>query len=127
MNEYTVTMRISDRDQFLHFVETVGPVVDRLVVTVKATEDAAPVLQTPPKATVSVARRAPRGSKVNDTILQMLEGGNRTVKELKSALEAANLSAGSLSTGLAVLQREGRVMRIEDGVYGLAHPMGKAA
>jgi hypothetical protein len=123
MSEYTVTMRLNDREQFVHFIDTVGPVVDRLVVTVKADEpmDMRPrpenetVSQTPPRAT-----RATRGSKVNTAILQALMQGPRTIKELKGALEGANLSPGSLSTGLAVLQRSKQVHRVEDGLYELA-------
>jgi hypothetical protein len=120
MTEYTVTMRLTDREQFVHFIDNVGPVVDRLVVTVKATEAADAIPDAPVKPAVARTTRALRGSKVNTTILQALAGGSRTVKELKQALEASSLSPGSLSTGLAVLQRSKQVQRIEDGLYGLA-------
>jgi hypothetical protein len=123
MAEYTVTLRLSDQAQFIHFIDTVGPAMDRLVVTVKSTEQEDAIPDTPirpAKPAVARATRGPRGSKVNTAILQALMGGSRTVKELKAALEAGNLSPGSLSTGLAVLQRSKQVQRIEDGLYGLA-------
>jgi hypothetical protein len=122
MSEYTVTLRLNDREQFTHFIDTVGPVVDRLVVTVKADEQSAETIPQAPMRAPQVARstRGPRGSKVNTTILQTLMEGPKTVKELKGALEGANLSSGSLSTGLAVLQRSKQVHRVQDGVYALA-------
>jgi hypothetical protein len=125
MSEYTVTLRLNDRDQFINFVETIGPAVERLVVTVQAEEQPAaesPMMQRAQarQATFKTTRRGPRGSKVNTTILETLRGGNRTVKELKTALGDAGLSPGSLSTGLAALQRSKEVERIEDGLYGLA-------
>jgi hypothetical protein len=125
MSEYTVTMRLNDREQFVHFIDTVGPVVDRLVVTVKADEQ--PV-ETPARERAPIVARTPRGSKVNTTILQALMEGPKTVKELKEALERANLSSGSLSTGLAVLQRSKQVHRVQDGVYAIAGaPVQQAA
>jgi hypothetical protein len=120
MAEYTVTLRLNDQAQFIHFIDTVGPAMDRLVVTVKSTEQEDAIPDAPAKPAVARATRGPRGSRVNTTILQALMEGHGTVKELKAALEAANLSPGSLSTGLAVLQRSKQVQRIEDGLYGLA-------
>jgi hypothetical protein len=122
MSEYTVTLRLNDREQFTHFIDTVGPVVDRLVVTVKADEQSA-APQEPAREREARTPRAPRavrGSKVNTTILQALMEGPKTVKELKGALESANLSSGSLSTGLAVLQRSKQVHRVQDGLYQIA-------
>jgi hypothetical protein len=128
MSEYTVTMRLNDREQFVHFIDTVGPVVDRLVITVKADEQADAIPEAPTRAPqVARSTRGPRGSKVNTTILQALMQGPRTIKELKQALEGANLSPGSLSTGLAVLQRSKQVHRVEDGLYELAHSIQQAA
>jgi hypothetical protein len=131
MTEYTVTMRLNDREQFVHFIDTVGPVVDRLVVTVKADEVPADNIAPAPstvRAPSARATRVPRGSKVNTTILQALMEGPKAVKDLKEALERANLSSGSLSTGLAVLQRSKQVHRVQDGVYGLAGaPVQQAA
>jgi hypothetical protein len=122
MSEYTVTLRLLNREQFMNFVETIGPAVERLVVTVQPDETGdTPMMQRAAarQATYKTPRAA-RGSKVNDTVLAALQGGTKTTKELKSALEEAKLSPGSLSTGLAALQRSNQVTRIEDGLYGLA-------
>ena len=67
--------------------------------------------------------RRKRGSKVVDTILKTLEeaGPNGAeIKELKMDLGRAGLSENSLSTGLAILQKDGRVKRADDGYYSLA-------
>ncbi len=123
MNEYTVTIRLN-RDQFDHFVENVGPLVERLVVTVKqiASADVEPTKVAPTKA---AAPRSMRGSKVNDTIMTTLGSGPQPVKVLKEALENADLSPGSLSTGIAALIKDGRIERVGDGVYGMV--MARAA
>src|SRR5579864_2074466 len=123
MNEYTVTIRLN-RDQFDHFLENVGPLVDRLVVTVKqiALTESEPVRAAPQRAP---APRPMRGSKVNDTIMATLGAGPQPVKALKEALENANLSPGSLSTGIAALIKDGRIERVGDGVYGVT--MARAA
>jgi hypothetical protein len=129
MNEYTVTLRLNNREQFMNFVETIGPAVERLVVTVQTDEQVpAPNTGAMPRAQTrhEVKKvRTPRGSKVNDIILQALSSGSNTIKELKGALEAAELSPGSLSTGLAALQRSKQVERVGDGLYRLA--MAEAA
>ena len=64
--------------------------------------------------------RAKRGSKVVDTILQELDGGMRSVHDLKKALTKAGLSENSLSTGVAILQKDGRISRDASGNY-IAH------
>jgi hypothetical protein len=69
--------------------------------------------------------RAVRGSKVNDAILGALADGPQSAKTLKAALEKAGLAGGSLSTGLALLQKAHRVERSADGSYALT--MQKAA
>jgi hypothetical protein len=122
MNEYTITIRLN-KDQFDHFVENVGPLVDRLVVTVKplAGQEAAPATPTKTAATP----RQMRVSKVNDTIMGALGNGPQPVKMLKEALENADLSPGSLSTGIATLIKDGRIERVGDGVYGMV--MAQAA
>jgi hypothetical protein len=125
MNEYTVTLRLNNREQFINFIETVGPAVDRVVVTVQTDEQVAPpsTADSPmmhrAQTRQESRKRGPRGSKVNTTIIEALQAGPRTLKELKDALAAADLSPGSLSTGLAALQRSREVERIEDGLYGL--------
>jgi predicted Rossmann fold nucleotide-binding protein DprA/Smf involved in DNA uptake len=116
-------MRLNGPQEFLNFVDTIGPAVERLVVTVSAgTGEAAPA---PVPARSPIGRRGPRGSKVNTTVLEALNDAPRTVKELKEALENAGMAAGSLSTSLATLQRSGQVERVGEGLYGLK--MAKAA
>ena len=61
-----------------------------------------------------------RASKVNDTIIDALHKGSADAASLRSSLERAGLSANSLSTGLALLQKDGRVRRNDGGVYELA-------
>ena len=111
VNKYTVTLQLADRNAFTSFVDSIGPLVERLVVTVQAGES---------EPASAPKERVPRGSKVNDTILEMLQNGPASVKDLKEALEARNLSAGSLSTGLAALQKSGAIQRVGEGNYGLA-------
>ena len=60
-----------------------------------------------------------KGSKVNAAVLGALANGPQTVKQLKSALENAGLSAGSLSTALANLQNSGALSRTAEGIYDL--------
>ena len=65
--------------------------------------------------------RKKRGSKVVETILEALKDGEADIPALKSGLSKAGLSENSLSTGLAILQKDGRVKRNGDGVYALAN------
>ena len=68
------------------------------------------------------AMRAPRGkrkSKVIDTILSVLQNGMADAAQLKQALAAQGLSESSLATGLAILQKEGKITRESKSVpYG---------
>jgi predicted Rossmann fold nucleotide-binding protein DprA/Smf involved in DNA uptake len=61
-----------------------------------------------------------RASKVNDTILDRLRKGPAEAAALKQTLADADLSPNSLSTGLAILQKDGRIRRADDGSYELA-------
>jgi predicted Rossmann fold nucleotide-binding protein DprA/Smf involved in DNA uptake len=61
--------------------------------------------------------RAKRKSKVTSAILDSLEKGKGEVADLKAALEEAGMSAASLSTGLAILQKNGTVKRSQAGFY----------
>jgi predicted Rossmann fold nucleotide-binding protein DprA/Smf involved in DNA uptake len=116
MSQYTVTLQLHDQKQFLHFMDTVGPVAGQLLVTVAAEEqaDAAPEWhEKAPKA------RNLRGSKVNNTILDALQNSTLTVRQLKEALEHAGMSPGSLSTGIASLTKSGQIERVGEGTYAL--------
>lgn len=124
-NKYTVTLQL-EQAQFLNFIDSVGPVVGQLVVTVEAQGmPAGPDWNEQPGQEVPASAPAPktrpaRGSKVNDTILAALQNSTLTVKQLKEALEHADLSAGSLSTGIAALTRDNKIVRVSEGVYALA-------
>jgi hypothetical protein len=104
MNTYTITLEL-DRNQFIDFLD--GPFgTSKIDVKVNQGAVAAP----PPRL---------RTSKVNDAILGTLKHGPASTAELKSALVNAGLSAGSLSTGLATLQKSGAVGRSSEGAYEL--------
>jgi predicted Rossmann fold nucleotide-binding protein DprA/Smf involved in DNA uptake len=119
MSQYTVTLQLNDQKQFLHFIDTVGPVAGQLLVTVTAEEqaDAAPEWREPARHEPN--RRGPRGSKVNNTILDALQSSTLTVRQLKEALEHAGMSPGSLSTGIASLTKSGQIERVGEGTYAL--------
>ena len=114
MNTYKITFTLN-KDQLVSFVDTAGPLLAKATITV-IKDEPADVIRAIHKVKI---KRGPRGSKVNDTILEAMKEGPQTVGALKEALEQAGLSAGSLSTGLAVLQRAGEVKRTSEGVYGL--------
>jgi hypothetical protein len=118
MNTYEITIKIPTKDAFYDFVERVGPTAGEMTVVVEK------VIKEDAVASMAQRARAPkkqlRGSKVNDTILTTLRGGPTTIKQLKEALEAKNLSAGSLSTGIAALTKSRQIERTAEGVYGLA-------
>ena len=122
MSKYTVTIQLADRDSFVHFVDNVGPVVGQLVVTVEADQEAEAEAEAEaaPDEPAAPKVRQLRGSKVNDTILAALHNSTLTVKQLKEALEQADLSPGSLSTGIAMLQKSGQIERVGEGLYALA-------
>jgi hypothetical protein len=113
MNTYKVTLNLN-KDQLVQFIDHSGLFQWPTKIAPIPNKDEGET----PKAPVK-ARRGPKGSKVNDTIRTALEYGPRQIKDLKSALEARGLSPGSLSTGLAQLQKSGEVERVGDGVYGL--------
>jgi hypothetical protein len=122
MSQYTVTLQLSDQKQFLHFMDTVGPVAGQLLITVTADEATAaesPTFQRAKETFREAVRRGPRGSKVNNTILDALQNSTLTVRQLKEALEHAGMSPGSLSTGIASLTKSGQIERVGEGTYAL--------
>jgi predicted Rossmann fold nucleotide-binding protein DprA/Smf involved in DNA uptake len=119
MNTYTVTIQLEDREQFQHFVDNIGPLVPSVVIKVVGSAEA----NEPPRAApvaAPVRTRAKRVSKVNTAIENALQSGPKSARDLKQALEDAHLSPGSVSTGLAQLQKSGQVERLGGGLYGLA-------
>jgi hypothetical protein len=117
MNSYTVTIKLPDEKSFMKFLGVAHPFGNQMILTVEHEDEPAAMEQD----TDTPARpRQQRTSKVNQTILNALKDYDCTVKDLKEALEKANLSSGSLSTGLSILQKNGSVIRTGEGVYGLA-------
>ena len=124
MTMYRVSATFSQRE-LIDFIDANGTVdlkIEAVPDAVSQGDDAAK--ETSPRAlrTKSIQRRK-RGSKVVETILKTLEeaGPNGAeIKELKVDLGRAGLSENSLSTGLAVLQKNGKIKRSGDGFYALA-------
>ena len=119
MTKFRISMDV-EQDELLGMIRAgavrganITPIPDEAGETVHQLRPAAP------------KQRAQRGSKVNDAILGALADGSQSTKELKAALVKAGLAAGSLSTGLALLQKSGQVERV-DGGFGLV-PLQKAA
>ena len=121
MSQYTITLQLPTKEQFLGFIDTVGPLVGVMSISVTP-DDQAPAeaeYNAPPMRTEPKKPRQLRGSKVNAAILEALERSTLTVKQLKEALERAGMSPGSLSTGIAALTKEGEIERVSEGVYAL--------
>lgn len=112
MTTYRVTATFNEKE-LLNFINVNGSVG----VKIEAVgEPDTPVQARRPKA---VTRRK-RGSKVFETILDRLSKGEAVAADLRSSLEAAGLSPSSLSTGLALLQKNGKIRRSDGGSYALA-------
>jgi len=116
-NTYSATIKMQNAEQLARFIEEIGPLVESVVITTTPIEG---------RPMIAPGRPA-RGSKVNDTIIAALQNGPLTAKELKEALEHGGLAAGSLSTGLAMLQKSRVVERVGDGLYGLVGGIQRAA
>ena len=121
MTMYRVSATFSQRE-LIDFIDANGTVD----LKIEAVPDAVSQGDDNPVATPARASRArpvqrrKRGSKVVETILEALKDGEADIPALKSGLSKAGLSENSLSTGLAILQKDGRVKRNGDGVYALA-------
>jgi hypothetical protein len=131
MNTYEITFKCPNKESFIEMIEKVGPVAGTMQVIVskivRETGDATPSLR-PRREHGPPQPKRVRSSKVNDTILATLgEQGEASAKDLKDALERANLSPGSLSTGLAALQKSGQIERVREGVYGIVGNHQQAA
>jgi hypothetical protein len=113
-NTYSATIKMNSAEQLARFIDEIGPLVESVLITTTPVER--PIAAAPTKKAAPTKVRA---SKVNDAILARLAHGQATVKELKEALEAKNLSAGSLSTGIAALTKSGDIARVSEGLYAL--------
>lgn len=118
MTNFRVTLSLSQED-LMHLIRS-GELVGATITPIAEPADNTPLAVRMPHKT-----RAVRGSKVNDAILGALADGPQSAKTLKAALEKAGLAGGSLSTGLALLQKAHRVERVGDGSYAMT--MQKAA
>ena len=119
MTTYRVTASFNEKE-LLNFINVNGSVG----VKIEAVRDP----DTPHGSIVSRRSRRPkgkvtrrkRGSKVFEAILDRLSKGEAAAADLRSSLEAAGLSPASLSTGLALLQKNGKIRRSDGGSYTLA-------
>jgi hypothetical protein len=115
-NTYSATIKMNSAEQLAAFIDSIGPLVESVLITTTPVERAAVAA---PMAKKPVKPTHVRVSKVNDAILARLANAPATVRELKEALERVHLSAGSLSTGIAALTKSGQIERVGEGVYGL--------
>lgn len=113
MTMYRVTAAFNEKE-LLNFININGSVG----VKIEAVQDSDTEAPRRPKA-VRVGRRK-RGSRVFEAILDRLSKGEAAAADLRSSLEAAGLSPASLSTGLALLQKNGKIRRSAEGSYTLA-------
>jgi hypothetical protein len=81
-----------------------------------ASESASEILAKPKRG----GQRGPRGSKVQDALRAVLTSGPQTSKQLRSTLEQAGFSGGSLSTSLAQMLKTGEIEKSIDGTYKAA-------
>jgi hypothetical protein len=112
MKKYQVMMTVT-ADEFVSVFKTLrgnGIAFEVDEVGERNTSDAVPA----PRATRK------RTSKVNEAILDRLHKGGADAADLRVSLEHAGLSPNSLSTGLALLQKDGKIRRGDDGSYELA-------
>jgi hypothetical protein len=116
-NTYSATIKISSAEQLAAFIDSVGPLVESVVITTTPVDRAEAIHKMHPPAKKAAPTKV-RASKVND---------EASVKELKEALERVHLSAGSLSTGIAALTKSGQIERVREGVYGLTGGIQQAA
>jgi hypothetical protein len=125
-NTYSATIKMQNAEQLARFIEEIGPLVESVVITTTPVDRWA-ANPSPNRIINEPKTRPARGSKVNDTIVAALQNGPLTAKELKEALEHGGLAAGSLSTGLAMLQKSRVIERVGDGLYELASGYQRAA
>lgn len=125
-NVYSATIKMNSAEQLARFIDKIGPLVESVLITSAPAEgrgyEADRWSASPSPNRIINESKPPRVrvSKVNGTILDVLQQhGEASVKELKEALESAGLSPGSLSTGIAMLQRSGEIERVREGVYGI--------
>jgi hypothetical protein len=125
-NMYSATIKMNSAEQLAAFIDSIGPLVESVTIATMPVERTEAIHKMHPPAKKAAPPKV-RTSKVNHAILYALAHGQATVKMLKEALEARNLSAGSLSTGIAALTKSGQIERVSEGVYALTAPYEQAA
>lgn len=119
MTMYRVTATLSQR-QLIDYFDANGVVEVKIeVVADQPTSDMAKAIYNDPVILPKKTRRN-RGSKVLDVVLNRLNQGEAQSSDMRHALEVEGLSPNSLSTALAVLQKDGRIKRTDGGSYVLA-------
>lgn len=123
MTTYRVTATFNEKE-LLNFINVNGSVGVKIEAIRDPDTESPHGFDSPVQAAArrrpAAATRRKRGSKVFDTILDRLSKGEAVAADLRSSLEAAGLSPSSLSTGLALLQKNGKIRRGDDGSYALA-------
>jgi hypothetical protein len=109
MTQYRVTAIYTQRE-LIDFLDANGSAE----VKIEVVQDR----MTAPQTSANGPRHK-RGSRVIDIIIDRLQQGPAVAGDMKHALEVSGLSSNSLSTGLAILQKDGRVKRGEGGRYEL--------
>ena len=120
MTMYRVSATFSQRE-LIDFIDANGTVDLKIEAVQDTGQDDVVAKEAPARASrARPVQRRKRGSKVVETILEALKDGEADIPALKSGLSKAGLSENSLSTGLAVLQKNGKIRRSGDGFYVLA-------
>ena len=112
---YLIKVYVSDRDKIAELLDSISG-YGKIEVDLFRPEKAETEPKPKPKLKTSKFTRQ-RKSKVNDAILNAMNGGSANLKTLKQALEGAGMSASSLSTGLTALTKSGKIERVGDGEY----------
>lgn len=113
---YRVTIELGDKE-FLEFVRANPKAWMKVETSVMDRNYNIPAPAPAPEPLKPVRKRT---SKINEALLDCLTFGTKNVSDLKQALVEKGLSANSLSTGLAALQKSGEVVAKGDGAYALA-------
>ena len=118
MTMYRVTATLSQRE-LINYLDANGA-VDVKIEVIPDTELNDAVGTSTPVRPAEIVRRK-RGSRVVDVVLDRLKQGEAQSSDMRHALEVSGLSPNSLSTALAILQKDGRIKRTDGGSYELAN------
>jgi len=123
MSEYLVTLKLSRRE-LIDFLDATGRIDNANISVIREAESAELAVEAPPPKRRKTDEKSDDGSiykpqraakrrvsKINETILNAIANGEADATSLRKALVAAGLSEHSLSTGLAALQKAGKIRR----------------